>query len=114
MVETYRASLVIADSDIDNYFLVVCEEHENIKLGLDLSKDHFLKKPQIDDTIHVLKNFKKLCDMYDVSRTIAICNFGAESKPKNHIASLMKFSQTVVSDLRLCLQMTKMLQFIQA
>ncbi len=83
LVETYRASLVIADADMDNYFLVCCEEHEDIKLGLDLSKDHFLKKPQIDDTIHVLKNYKKLCDMYDVSRTIAICNFGAESKPKN-------------------------------
>ena len=83
LVETYKASLVIADSDMNNYFLVVCEEHENIKLGLDLSRDHFLKKPQIDDTIHVLKNYKKLCDMYDVSRTIAICNFSAENKPKN-------------------------------
>ena len=63
LVETYRASLVIADSDMNNYFLVVCEEHENIKLGLDLSRDHFLKKPQIDDTIHVLKNYKKLCEV---------------------------------------------------
>jgi len=83
LVENYRASLVVADSDMNNYFLVVCEEHENIKLGLDLTRDHFLKKPQIDDTIHVLKNYKKLCDMYDVSKTIAICNFNTENKPKN-------------------------------
>ena len=83
LVETYRASLVIADSDTDNYFNIVCEENENIKLGLDLNRDHFLKKPQIDDTIRVLKNYKKLCDMHDVQKTIAVCNFNYDNKPKN-------------------------------
>ena len=72
LVETYRASLYIAEYDLNNYFQIVCAENENIKLGLDLNRDHFLKKPQIDDTIHVLKNYKKLCDMHEVGRTIAI------------------------------------------
>lgn len=83
LVETYRASLYIAEYDLNNYFQIVCAENENIKLGLDLNRDHFLKKPQIDDTIHVLKNYKKLCDMHEVGRTIAICNFSADNKPKN-------------------------------
>jgi len=83
LVETYRASLVIAEYDIDNNFSIICEENENIKLGLDLNRDHFLKKPQIDDTIRVLKNYKKLCDMHNVQKTVSICNFNSDSKPKN-------------------------------
>ena len=83
LVDAYRASLVVAEFDFDNNFSIVCEENENIKLGLDLNRDHFLKKPQIDDTIRVLKNYKKLCDMFEVQKTIAVCNFNSDNKPKN-------------------------------
>ena len=82
-LETYKASLVIADSDINNYYLTLCKESENVNLGIEADKDHFLKKPQIDEVIKVLKNYKKLCDVYEVTRTVAVCNFNPASKPKN-------------------------------
>lgn len=83
LVETYSAKLYIASASQDNYFVMQDIEVEPIKLGLDMGEDHFLKKPQIDATIRVLKNFKKICELYGVTKTIAIANLFRDSKPKN-------------------------------
>ncbi len=83
LVETYSAKLYIASASQDNYFILHDEESEPIKLGLEMGDDHFLKKPQIDATIRVLKNFRKICELYDVTKTIAVANLFRDSKPKN-------------------------------
>jgi len=83
LVETYSAKLYIAAADQDNYFVMLAEEKEPIKLGLEMGEDHFLKKPQIDATISVLKNFRKICDVHSVTKTIAIANLFSDTKPKN-------------------------------
>ncbi len=83
LVETYSAKLYIASASQDNYFILHDEECEPIKLGLEMDDDHFLKKPQIDATIRVLKNFRKICELYGVTKTIAVANLFRETKPKN-------------------------------
>lgn len=83
LVETYSAKLYIATASQDNYFIMQDIEIEPIKLGLEMGDDHFLKKPQIDATIRVLKNFRKICELYNVTKTIAVANLFRESKPKN-------------------------------
>ncbi len=83
LVETYSAKLYIASANQDNYFIVEDVESEPIRLGLEMGEDHFLKKPQIDSTIRVLKNFRKICELYKVSRTIAVANLFRDTKPKN-------------------------------
>ena len=83
LVETYSAKLFIASASQDNYFIMQDIETEPIKLGLEMDDDHFLKKPQIDSTIRVLKNFRKICELNNVTKTIAVANLFRESKPKN-------------------------------
>jgi len=83
LIETYSAKLYIASACQDNYFMLETVEQEPIKLALDMGDDHFLKKPQIDATINVLRNFRKICELNNVSKTIAIANLFRETKPKN-------------------------------
>ena len=83
LVETYSAKLFIASASQDNYFIMQDIESEPIKLGLEMGDDHFLKKPQIDATIKVLKNFRKICELHGVTKTIAVANLFRDSKPKN-------------------------------
>ena len=83
LVETYSAKLYIAAASQDNYFVMQDIESEPIQLSLEMGEDHFLKKPQIDSTIKVLKNFRKICELYGVTKTIAVANLFRESKPKN-------------------------------
>ena len=83
VVDTYTAKLVIANAVQDNYFSICDVEIENIKYGLEMDDDHFLKKNQIMSIISTLKNFRKICDMYQVSKTIAIADFVKDSKPMN-------------------------------
>ena len=83
LVETYSAKLFVASASQDNYFMLEAIEQEPIKLGLEMDDDHFLKKPQIDSTIRVLKNFKKVCELHNVTKTYAIANLFRDTKPKN-------------------------------
>jgi len=83
LMETYSAKLYIASTSQDNYFMIEAIEQEPIKLALEMDDDHFLKKPQIDETIRVLRNFRKVCELHNVSKTIAIANLFRETKPKN-------------------------------
>ena len=83
VVETYSAKLIIANSNQDNFFSICDAEYEIIPTSLEMDEDHFLKKNQIASVINILKNFRKICDMYAVSKTIAIASFIKESKPMN-------------------------------
>ncbi len=83
LVETYSAKLFIASASQDNYFIIESIEQEPINLNLEIGEDYFLKKPQIDATIKALKNFRKICELNNVTKTIAVANLFRESKPKN-------------------------------
>lgn len=83
VVETYSAKLVIANVVQDSFFSICDVEVESIKFGLEMDDDHFLKKNQIMSIISTLKNFRKICDMYGVSKTIAIASFVKDTKPMN-------------------------------
>ena len=83
VVETYSAKLVIANVVQDNYFSICDVEVEPIKFGLEMDDDHFLKKNQIMSIISTLKNFRKICDMFAVTKTIAIASFVKDTKPMN-------------------------------
>ena len=83
VVETYSAKLVIANVVQDSFFSICDVEVEPIKFGLEMDDDHFLKKNQIMSIVSTLKNFRKICDMYGVSKTIAIASFVKDTKPMN-------------------------------
>lgn len=83
VVETYSAKLIIANVNQDNFFSICDTEHEIIPTGLEMDDDHFLKKNQIASIINILKNFRKICDMYAVTKTIAIASFIKDTKPMN-------------------------------
>ena len=83
VVETYCAKLVIANV-LQNQIFSICDvEVEAIKPGLEMDDDHFLKKNQVSSVISTLKNFRKICDMFAVSKTIAIATFIKDTKPMN-------------------------------
>ena len=82
LVDTYSAKLIIAGSSKPDTFSILDKETEQINLGLE-QEDYFLKKPQIDECIRVLKNFRKVCEMHATNKTIAVANFDQETKPKN-------------------------------
>lgn len=83
VVETYCAKLVIANVVQDHFFSICDVEVEPIRFGLEMDDDHFLKKNQISSIISTLKNFRKICDMFAVSKTIAIATFVKDTKPMN-------------------------------
>ena len=83
VVETYSAKLVIANVVQDSYFSICDVESEVIEPGLEMDDDHFLKKNQISSIINILKNFRKICDMFAVSKTIAVATFVKDTKPMN-------------------------------
>ncbi len=84
VVETYSAKLVIANVVQDNFFSVCDAEYEVIETpGLEMDNDHFLKKAQIASVINILKNFRKICDMYEVTKTVAVATFVKDTKPMN-------------------------------
>jgi len=83
VVYTYIAKIVIANVAQDNYFSICDMEVEPIIPGLEMDDDHFLKKNQIAPITSILKNFRKICDMYSVTKTIAVATFVKDSKPMN-------------------------------
>ncbi len=83
VVETYSAKLVIANVVQDHFFSICDVEVEPIRFGLEMDDDHFLKKNQIASIIGTLKNFRKICDMFSVTKTIAIATFVKDTKPMN-------------------------------
>ena len=80
-INNYTAKLIIADVQTNAFFNVVYRRVVPIELGKDFDKDRFLKRAQIDYTIDVLKQFKKACNMFEVTKTEVIATFLNEKKP---------------------------------
>ena len=83
VIDTFCAKIVIANVEQDNYFSICDMEIEPLTLGLEMDDDHFLKRTQIAPVMRILKNFRKICDMYAVAKTIAVAKFVKDSKPMN-------------------------------
>lgn len=104
IMETYSVKMVIANACQGSFFVMCDSEFGEINLGLEDGSDYFLKKPQIDLTISVLKNFRKLCDMHGVTRSYAVANFECGAKPKNiysffdEVYATCGFKFTILSD----------------
>jgi len=54
------------------HFVIFDEQKENIRLGLDLEKDGYIKPARITQTIKTLKMFKKLCESYGVEKIFCV------------------------------------------
>lgn len=76
------ARLVIVNLFADNYFMVVDELKESVRLGQDMERDGFLKPQRVAETIRTLKMFRKLCDASGVTRIIAVAT-AAVRRAKN-------------------------------
>ncbi len=74
------ARLVIVNLFADNYFMVVDELKESVRLGQDMERDGFLKP--VAETIKTLKMLRKLCDASGVTRIIAVAT-AAVRRAKN-------------------------------
>ncbi len=83
---SYNAKLAIAEVNLNSSYAIVDRQCDDISLSLDGEKDHFLKKTQIDATIKILKNFRRICDEAEVTKTVCNCTFVQDSKPKNLIS----------------------------
>ena len=85
-ITSYTAKLIIAEVVQNSSFAIVERQSDDVSLSLDGEKDHFLKKSQIDQAIKVLKNFRKICDEAEVTKTVCNCTFAQDVKPKNLIS----------------------------
>ena len=77
-----QIKITIADLEGEG-FVSLYSETQNLHFGLDNGGDCFLKKPQIDEIVKHLKNFKRLCEYYNVQKTYSYAFFIGASKPKN-------------------------------
>ena len=82
-INNYLAKLIIAETKTNAHFNLITRRIVPIELGKDFEKDHFFKRPQIEDAIEVLKQFKQTCNMFGVEKTNMYGTFLAEMKPKN-------------------------------
>ena len=76
------ARLVIVNIFEENYFMVVDELKESVRLGQDMERDGFLKPQRVSETIKTLKMFRKLCDASGVTSIIAVAT-AAVRRAKN-------------------------------
>lgn len=87
------ARLVIVDLFAENYFMVVDELKESVRLGQDMERDGFLKPQRVSETVKTLQMFRKLCDTSNVSRIIAIAT-AAVRRAKNQRSFLDEIQAT--------------------
>lgn len=84
VVELGRSQIKLTIADIEcNGFVVLSSEIQPLKLWLENSSDCFLKKPQIEEIIGHIKNFKRVCEYYKVQKSYAYAYFLGVNKPKN-------------------------------
>ena len=88
------ARLVIVELFDENYFVVVDELKESVRLGQDMDRDGFLKPQRVAETIRTLKAFKRLCDASGVERIIAVAT-AAVRRAKNQRSFLDEIQATV-------------------
>ncbi|MCL2176570.1 MAG: Ppx/GppA family phosphatase [Firmicutes bacterium] len=66
------ARLVVAQvSDKGPYYNIIDDYSDSIKLCEDIARDGMFRPERIAETMKVLKNFRKLCDYYQVTKTLA-------------------------------------------
>lgn len=82
-INNYLAKLIIAETKTNAHFNLITRRIMPIELGKDFEKDHFFKRPQIEDAIEVLKQFKQTCNMFGVEKTHMYGTFLSEMRPKN-------------------------------
>ena len=82
-INNYLAKLIIAETKTNAHFNLITRRMVPIELGRDFEKDHFFKRPQIEDTIEVLKQFKQTCNMFGVEKTCMYGSFLTDMRPKN-------------------------------
>ncbi len=76
------ARLVFYEVSENGYFQIVDQLKEAPRLGEGMEKDGFLKPARIQETIHTLKMFRKLCDVKGVEQIIAVAT-AAVRRAKN-------------------------------
>ncbi|MBQ7453064.1 MAG: hypothetical protein IJS68_02215 [Clostridia bacterium] len=103
-VDSFSAKLSIVKVEDGNYFAITDSEKEELKLLLEPDSDMFWKKSQIDATIKALKNLRKICELYEVDKVIAVASFNENQKPKNmhsffdEVFNLCGFRFEILSD----------------
>ena len=93
------ARLVIVELLGDGHFIVIDQLKESVRLGKDMERDGFLKPTRIAETIKTLKMFRKLCDAYQIERTIAFAT-AAVRRAKNQRSFLDEVAATCGIKLR--------------
>lgn len=77
-----QLKMTIADLEGEG-FVVLSSEIKGLRFGLDNAGDCFLKKPQIEEIVSLLKNFKRVCEYYKVQKSYSYAFFMNGNKPKN-------------------------------
>ena len=77
-----QIKLTIADMEGEGFVALHCET-QNLRFGLDNGGECFMKKPQIEEIVNHLKNFKRTCEYFKVQKTYAYAFFMGAAKPKN-------------------------------
>lgn len=93
------ARLLIVDISESGYFQIVDQLKEAPRLGEGVEKDGFLKPVRIQETIRVLKMFRKLCDVNGIDRIIGVAT-AAVRRAKNQRSFLDEVSATCGIKLR--------------
>ena len=78
----YQLKLTIANI-VNDSFVVISSQSQNLKLWIKGVDECFLKKPQIEEVVGHLKHFRRFCDYYKVQKTYSYAFFFGGNKPKN-------------------------------
>lgn len=93
------ARLLLVDVRDNGHFQIVDQLKEAPRLGEGMERDGFLKPQRIQETIRVLKMFRKLCDANGIERIIAVAT-AAVRRAKNQRSFLDEVSATCGIKLR--------------
>ena len=93
------ARLLIVNVNDNGYFQITDQLKEAPRLGEGMEKDGFLKPVRIQETIRVLKMFKKLCDANGIDKIIAVAT-AAVRRAKNQRSFIDEVSATCGIKLR--------------
>ena len=87
------ARLLLVDVMENGHFYIVDQLKETPRLGEGMERDGFLKPARMHETINTLKMFRKLCDVNNIERIIAVAT-AAVRRAKNQRSFLDEVSAT--------------------
>ncbi|MBE7087468.1 MAG: Ppx/GppA family phosphatase [Clostridiales bacterium] len=93
------ARLLLVEVRDNGHFQIIDQLKEAPRLGEGMERDGFLKPQRIQDTVRVLKMFRKLCDSNGIERIIAVAT-AAVRRAKNQRSFLDEVSATCGIKLR--------------